>query len=220
MGKPQKGMVGCGCLLLILVICMVLAGALIHPFSLRLIGDRFRYGDKIMPCDVIFVPRFAEDKNGEVYTEAFREYWAGDGKSIWIEDDRVFGFAMKDIVTRMAKERGIKESAISALELQGDDFAKAARVRETLAKHGVRKAILVVPEYASRRFHSMYASDEAESRNDVLFLIKPVGVSYFKTDKWWRNDLSRTVMVREVYRYGVFFLDRFKFGNKGEDGKE
>jgi hypothetical protein len=220
LGKPQKGKIGCGCLLCILVICMVLAGALVHPFSLRLVGDRFHYGDKIMPCDVIFVPRFAEDKNGEVYTEAFREYWAGNGKSIWVEDDRVFGFAMKDIVTRMAKERGIKENAIKAVELSGDDLAKATKVKETLAKHGVRKAVLIVPEYASRRFHGMYTSDGPKPGNGVLFLVKPVDVSYFKADKWWRNDVSRSMMMREIFRYGVFYLDWFKFGDRGESGKE
>lgn len=220
MGTAQKGRIGCGCLLFVLVICVVLAGAFVHPFSLKLIGNRFHYADKTMAADVIFVPRFPEDKNGEVYAEAFREYWAGNGKSIWIEDDMVFGFTMKDIVTRMAKERGIKDGAIKALELSGDDLAKAARAREALAKHGVRKAVLVVPEYASRRFHNLYGSEEPHPGNGVLFFIKPVDVSYFKADKWWRNDASRTMIVREIFRFGTLYLNRFKFGNRGDNGKE
>jgi hypothetical protein len=217
--KAEGGRIGCGCLLLLLVISMVLAGALIHPFSLRLMADRFHYGDRIMPCDVIYVPRFTEDGNGEVYAEAFREYWAGNGKIIWIEDDRVFGFSMKDIVTRMAKERGIKDGAIKALELEGDDLAKAARTRTALAKQGVRKAVLVVPEYASRRFHAMYGSEGSAPGDSVLFLIRPVKVSYFSADKWWRSDTSRSMIMREFYRFGAFYVDRYKYGDKGYAGK-
>jgi len=220
MNKAQKGRIGCGCLLFLLVFCIVLAGAFIHPYSLKLIGDRFHYADKILAADVVFVPRFSEDRNGEVYTEAFREYWAGNGKIIWIEDDMVFGFTMKDIVTRMAKERGIKDGAIKALELSGDDLARAAGAREALAKHGVRKVILVVPEYASRRFHTMYGSEGPHQGNGVLFFVKPVDVSYFKADKWWRNDVSRTMIMRELYRFGALYLNRFKFGDRGDSRKE
>jgi hypothetical protein len=220
MGRAQKGRIGCGCLLFLLVLCIVLAGALIHPYSLKVIGNRFHYADKILTADVVFVPRFPEDRNGEVYTEAFREYWAGNGKSIWIEDDMVFGFTMKDIVTRMAKERGIKEGAIKALELSGDDLAKAAGAREVLAKYGVTKVILVVPEYASRRFHTLYGSEGPHQGNGVLFFIKPVDVSYFKADKWWRNDVSRTMIMRELYRFGALYLNRFKFGDRGDSRKE
>ncbi len=216
--KTQKGGVGCGCLLLVLVVCMVLAAAFLHPFSLRFMVNRLQYGDRIMPCDVIFVPRFVEDKDGEVYSEAFREYWAGNGKSIWIENDHVFGFAMKDIVDRMAKERGIKEEAVKALELEGDDLAKAAQVRSTLAKHGVRKAVLVVPDYASRRFRTIYASEEPSSRDSVLFLVKPVSMSYFKGDNWWRSDVSRSIMFREFYRFCALLFNRFMYGDKGERG--
>ena len=125
MGKAGKGRAGCGCLIFVLVACMILAGVLVHPFSLRIMAGRFRHEDKVVPCDAIFVPRIPEDKNGEVYAEAFREYWAGDGKAIWVEDDRLFGLGMKDIVGRMAKERGIKEGAVQPLTVEGDDAAKA-----------------------------------------------------------------------------------------------
>ncbi len=70
-----------------------------------------------------------EDKNGEVYTEAFREYWAGNGKAIWIENDRVFGFTMKEIVEKMAKARGIKENAVKALDVEGEETVKAEKVK-------------------------------------------------------------------------------------------
>jgi len=41
----NKGKVGCGCLVFILVICMVLAGISMHPISLKFIGNQFRYED-------------------------------------------------------------------------------------------------------------------------------------------------------------------------------
>ena len=218
MVKAQKGRAGCGCLLFVLIVCMVLAGVLIHPFSLRVLAGRFQYADRAVPCDAIFVPRFMEDRNGEVYTEAFREYWAGNGKALWVEDDHVFGFTMKDIVGRMAKERGIREGTVHALEVEGDGAAKAALVRRAFAKQGFKRVLLVVPDYASRRYHLLYGP--TGSGDAVLFLVKPVDVSYFKVDKWWRTDLSRAMMGRELYRICLLYVDRFKYGRKGEDGKE
>ena len=38
MGKAGKGRAGCGCLIFVLVVCMVLAGVLVHPFSLQAHG--------------------------------------------------------------------------------------------------------------------------------------------------------------------------------------
>ncbi len=217
MGRGSEGKIGCGCLLFVLIVVMVFAGLMMHPFSLKLIAGRFQYGDKILPSDAIYVPRFVEDKNGEVYAEAFREYWAGNGKVIWIEDDRVFGFSLKDVVGRMAKERGIKEGAVNALDVEGDDVEKAGKVKEALAKQGIRKAVLVVPDYASRRYHLLYGSSDSEGA--ILFFVKPVSVSYFKTDKWWKNDVSRAMMAREFYRTGLFYANRFKYGGK-EDGRK
>jgi hypothetical protein len=215
-----KGRIGCGCLLFVLVVCMIVAGALIHPFSLRLLGNRLYYQDKILPSDVVFVPRFVEDKNGEVYTDAFRQYWEGNGKSVWIEDDRVFGLAMKDIVIRMAQERGIKSAAVRSVELSGDDLAKAARLRGVFAKQGIRKVVLVVPEYASRRFHSIYGAEGSGAGDSIIFSIKSVNVPYFQADKWWRDDASRSMIMREVYRLAILNVDRFKFGNRGDPQKE
>ncbi len=220
MAKAEKGKAGCGCLLFLLVVCMVVAGVLIHPFSLRVLAGRFIYADRIVPCDAIFVPRFEEDRTGEVYVEAFREYWAGNGKAIWIEEGHVLGLTMKDIVTRMAKARGIKEGVIKAVDIEGDDRAKAEEVKETLAKQGIRRVVLVVPQYASRRFHLLYDSEGPRAGGSPLFLVKPVEVPYFKADKWWKDDLSRGVMEHELYELSLLYVNRFKPGAKDEGRPE
>jgi hypothetical protein len=198
---------------------MVLTAALMHPVSLRLIAGRFRYADRVVPCDAIFVPRFEEDKNGEIYMEAFREFWAGNGKVVWIENDRVFGFTMKEIVETMAKSRGIKENAIKALDVEGDGAAEPAKVKEMLARHGVRKVLIVVPAYASRRFHVLYGAENAETGKEGLFLVKPVDVPYFKADKWWKSDVSRALMEHEVYELGLHYMHHFR-GEKKQSGTE
>ena len=214
MGKSGKGKAGCGCLLAILVVCMIFAGALMHPVSLRLIAGRFHYADKIAPCDAIFVPRFEEDRNGELYMEAFREYWAGSGKAIWIENDRLFGFTMKDVVVKMAKARGIKENAIRTLDVEGEGAVKAEKVKEMLARHGARKVLIVVPAYASRRFHRLYGSEGTGPGKAGFFLVKPVDVPYFKADSWWKNNVSRALMEREFYELGLYYVSRFRSAKK------
>lgn len=219
MGKSEKGKAGCGCLLFVLVVCMVLAGALMHPLSLRLISGRFIYSDKIVPCDAIFVPRFPEDQNGEVYTEAFREFWAGNGKVVWIENDRVFGLTMKEIVEKMAKTRGIKEDIVRALDVDGNGVAAPEKIKEMLARHGLKKVLVVVPEYASRRFHRLYGSEETGDGKNPLFFIKPVSVSYFKADKWWKNGASRGLMEHEIYEFALSYTKGFR-GLKKEGGEE
>lgn len=218
MGKAGKGKAGCGCLIFALVACMVLAGALVHPISLRIMAGRFRHEDKVVPCDAIFVPRIPEDKNGEVYTEAFREYWAGDGKAIYVEDDRLFGLGMKDIVGRMARERGIKEDAVHALSVEGDDAAKARAVRAGSKRQGIKKVVLVVPGYASKRYQLLYSP--AGEDDSMLVLVKPVSVSYFKTEQWWSDDSSRALMGREFYRMALFYVKGFKHDEKGDGGKK
>jgi hypothetical protein len=217
MAKAGKGRAGCGCVIFVLVVCMVLAGLLVHPFSLRLMAGRFRHEDRVVPCDAIFVPRFVEDRNGEVYAEAFREYWAGDGKVIWVEDDRVLGLSLKDIVVRMAKERGIKEAAVHGLTLQGDDAAKAREALAALARQRVKKIVLIVPGYASKRYQLLYGA--ANPDDSMLVLVKPVSVSYFKADKWWSDGLSRSVMEREFYGVGLYYARWFKHNEKGDSGK-
>ncbi len=211
MGNVDQGRAGCGCLVVVLVICMVAAGVMIHPVSLKFMAGRLQHEDKIVPGDVIFVPRFAEDKNGEVYAEAFKEYWAGDGKAVWIEDDRVFGLALQDIVGRLARERGIKEDVIRGIQLEGEENAKAEKVKAICRAKGLKRVVIVVPEYASRRFHLLYNSGSA---GPVLFLVKPVTVSYFRADRWWRSDVARMLMGRELYAFGKAYIGRFKHNDK------
>ena len=104
------------------------------------------------------------------------------------------------------------------LTVEGDDAAKAQAARAALLKQGIKKIVLVVPGYASKRYQLLYGSAKAD--DSMLVLVKPVSVSYFKADKWWSDDLSRTLMGREFYRTGLFYIKRFKHDEKGDSGKE
>lgn len=192
-----KGKVGCGCLIGILVVIMIVAGVSMHPVSLRFVGKSLRYEDKIVPADAIFVPRFAEDHNGELYVEAFREYFAGNGKVVYIENDKVLGTDIFDLVSRLAKSRGIKDNVTRPLSAGNMGDRKTAFFKQKLKEAGLKKVIVVVPEYASRRYHNMY--DPTRDGGAVLYMIKPAKVSYFSADKWWRDDLSRSLIAREIY---------------------
>ncbi len=210
-----KGKAGCGCLFIMLVVFMVFIGIFIHPFTLRTIVRQFRYEDKIFKSDIIFVPRFHEDKNGEVYIEAFREYWSGNGNKICIEDDNLMGISMVEVVTRMAKARGIKSDAITKIEANGERDEKTGKIVEGLIKLGAKKVIIIVPEYASRRFHLIYSSKGYIDK--IVFMIKPVAVSYFKMDRWWRESGSRVIIIKEIGSLGSFYFNRFKYGDKKKD---
>ena len=212
----SKGKVGCGCLVFILVVFMVATGIFVHPFTLRTIADQLKYGDKIFPSDVIFVPRFFEDKNGELYTEAFREYWAGNGKAIWIEDDKILGMSILDILTKIARTRGISEGIMKRLETEGEGTAKIKKIQETFARIGVKRVIVLVPDYASRRFHMFYS---ASKDGKVSYLIKPVSVPYFQKERWWKEPISRSILLRELSYMASYYLERFKYGEK-EDTKK
>ena len=215
MAGNQRGMAGCGCLVFLVVIFVIGAGVLMHPYSLRFLGSRLYYSDRIVPGDLIFVPRFSEDKNGELYVDAFREYWAGNGKSIWVEDEKILGVSVREFVTRMAKERGIKEEAIKKIEAEGEDGERALKKR-VAAFNG--KVIVIVPDYASRRYHLLCDSLKGSQR--TVFLIKAVNVSYFKKDKWWRDEQSRYLMAGEIYDIVRLYMDRFKHGDKEDRRKE
>jgi hypothetical protein len=210
----KKGKAGCGCLLFIVIVCMVLAALLMHPFSLRVLTGLLIYQDKVVPADALVVPRFLEDKNGELYQEAFREFWAGNGKTIYVEDDQILGIGIKEIVAGMAKQRGIKENVVRNLEIGSEDKGLVSKTKERLLRLGLKKVILLVPEYASRRFHLLYGSEDADDK--VIFLVKPVTLSYFKREKWWANEFSRAAVQRELYALGSFYLNRFKYGPKEE----
>ncbi|HVN98302.1 MAG TPA: hypothetical protein VMT62_17885 [Syntrophorhabdaceae bacterium] len=208
----NQGKSGCGCLVFILVICMVLVGVLIHPFSLRLMAKQMRYEDKIVPSDSVFVPRFVEDRNGELYTEAFREYWAGNCKAIYVEEDRIFGIGIADLVAKMAQTKGIKENIVKPVSAEGEEDARLTTIKEKFQAMGVKKVIILVPEYASRRFHDIFDSSRGQAK--TLFMIKPVEVSYFKKDRWWKDGTSRIVFVKEVYELGSYYFSGFKTGQK------
>ncbi len=212
----NRGKAGCGCLMFILVACMIIAGIFVHPFSLKTIANQLRYEDKIFPSDAIFVPRFFEDKNGELYTEAFREYWAGDGKTIWIEDDKILGMSILDIVAKTAQTRGIKEGVLKKIAVEGEGRIKVNKTQEAFSKIGVKKVIILVPEYASRRFHLLYSPSKEGA---VVYLIKPVNMSYFKKDKWWKEPMSRDMFLKELSYMASYFLERFKYGEKNDTEK-
>jgi len=207
----NKGKTGCGCLIGGLVIIMILTGVLLHPVSLRFMAKQFRYEDKIVPADAVFVPRFPEDRTGELYVEAFREYFSGNGKVVYIEDDKVLGTDIYDLVSRMAKTRGIKEGAIKSVELGNNGGGKTAALKEKLKASGVRKVIVVIPEYASRRYHQMY--DSTRDGGAILYMIKPVQVSYFRKDGWWRDDPSRSIMAREFYTSLTYYYSLLRKDN-------
>ncbi len=215
MTGKKSGRAGCGCLVFVVIILLVLAAAFVHPFSLRLLTGLLVYQDRIVPADALLVPRFIEDKNGELYQEAFREFWAGNGKTVYVQDDHILGMSLKEIVSRMAKQRGIKEDVVKALELNLEGKAGAAKAKEALAHAGANKVIVIVPEYASERFHLLYSSGSTSDK--VLFLIKPVSVSYFKRERWWSNEFSRAALERELFGIGSFYFSRFKYGREEAD---
>lgn len=206
----QHGKVGCGCLIFILIVCMVIAGIFIHPLTLKMIGKQFRYEDKVVQADIIFVPRFIEDRNGELYTESFRDYWAGNGKAIFVEEDKIFGVSLTELIQKMAKGRGIKESVVKGLEAEGGEVLRAAKIKEKFAGMGYKKIIIIVPEYASRRFHLLYNSSQGDAK--VVYMIKPVTVTYFTMDRWWKEGTSRFIVMKEFYNMGFYYLARFKYG--------
>ncbi|HNQ64213.1 MAG TPA: hypothetical protein PLT06_03745 [Syntrophorhabdaceae bacterium] len=208
----NKGKVGCGCLVFILVICMVLAGISMHPISLKFIGNQFRYEDKIFQSDIVLVPRFSEDKNGELYIEAFREFWAGNGRGIWLEDDKILGISVSEIVMKQAKERGIKEGIIKKIGQNNGDKDKIEALKKHIERTGAHKVIIIVPEYASRRFHLLYSSNKENEKS--LFLIKPVAISAFKKDKWWKDTSSRELLLNEFFLICSHYFNKFKYGTK------
>lgn len=202
----HSGRLGCGCLLFLLILCMIAAAVLIHPLSLKTIAGQLRYEDKIMPADAILVQRFVEDKKGELYSEAFREYWAGNGRIILVEEDKLFLASIQDVVSGMAAKRGIGKSVIKAVEAEGDKTAKVKNIKMKAAAMGYRKIIVLVPAYASKRFHFLYEASGSGDHGKVLCIIKPVDVSYFKQDKWWSDSGSRIIFLREIYEMGFRYV--------------
>jgi hypothetical protein len=208
----NKGKSGCGCLLFILVICMVLVGALMHPFTLKLIAKQMRHEDKIVTADIIFVPRFVEDKNGELYTDAFREYWAGNGKLIYVEEDKIFGVSIESLITKLATTKGIKENVVKVVDADEEGIAKLNKINEKFQATGYKKVIVLVPAYASKRFRLLYNSLQGGGK--VLYMIRPVEVTYFKKDTWWKDSTSRLALFKEIYERGAYYWSTFTDAEK------
>lgn len=209
----NHGKTGCGCLFFLLVIIMVTIGIVMHPYTMKKMGQQFRYADKIFLSDGIFIPRFPEDKNGEIYVEAFREYWAGNGKMIYVQEDRLLDMTVSEAVRKMAGARGIKDAAIGKIEVSSHNKREGADIiKETFANLGLKKVIIVVPEYASRRFHLFFSANPDESKTS--YLIKPVSVSYFDPDKWWKKGLSRRLILDEIPLIFHCYFQKFKYGTK------
>jgi hypothetical protein len=206
----RDGKVGCGCLIFILICVLVAVGLSVHPLSLKLLGNQFRYEDKVVPAEALFVPRFDEDKHGELYVEAFREYWAGNGRIIYVEEDKMFGASILDPVNRMARLRDIKEAAIKKIDVEGEGVVEAQKIMKQFAAVGCKRVIILVPEYASRRYHMLYG--DAGKEGKTTFLIKPVTVAYFKKDKWWKDSQSRLLLLGEIFSLGPLWMEKFKYG--------
>jgi len=213
----HKGIAGCGCLIVVLIIIMVLTAVLIHPITLRFIGNQFYYEDKIFTSDAIFVPRFQEDRNGELYVESFRDFSVGNGKLILIEDDVILGTSIVELVSKMAKTRNIKEDGIRKIVASGEGLIKTQRIKEQIERQGLKKVIIIVPGYAARRFHLMYDSSKTDGK--TIYLIKPVPVTFFNRDKWWKNSDSRGILADEILAIGSYYLQRFKYGEKETNNK-
>lgn len=211
--KPSAGRAGCGCLIMMLVVFLVIAALMMHPFSLRLLADRLIYKDAIVTSDAIVAPYFPEDKNGELFMDAFREFWAGNGKFILVEEQRVFGLSLTELVRSLAKERGIREPVIKKLDVGFEAPANPLRLREKVAALRLKKVIVVVPDYASRRFHTAFNLSKDEK---TIYLIRPVSMSYFSKERWWRNAATRGIVASEIYDTLSLHTGRLASG-KGKD---
>jgi hypothetical protein len=207
----DAGKTGCGCLLFFLVIVLVAIGLSLHPISLRFVANQLRYEDKIFPSDVIFVPWVPEDRQGETYSAAFKELKAGNGKAIWIEDETILGTSILEPIQKMAKNQGIKDDLVKSFQLRGTPGGKPYRLSDQFSGHHIKKVIIVVPEYASRVYHAAMGPLEGEDR--TVFLIRPVKVSYFSKEAWWKDAVSRSLVLREFSTLGGVYIDRFKFGD-------
>jgi hypothetical protein len=209
----DRGKTGCGCLVAILVIIMVIAGIGFHPVSLKSVTKYLRYEDAIVTADAIFVPRFHEDKNGELYSDAFREYFAGNGRVIYVENDRLVG--RKDIgatLSQMAQARGVKENVIKTVNPGNRDAMRPSEIKKKLRAAGLKKVIVIVPEYAARRYHQTYSRETG----GTLYMIKPLKVSYFQGDRWWRDHLSRALTAHEVYIVLLHYYNELLKKDSGE----
>ena len=208
----DRGKTGCGCLVMVLVIIMVIAGLSFHPLSLKSFAKFLRYEDIVTTADAVFVPRFGEDTKDELYRDAFREYFAGNGRIIYIQNDIRHGKDISRILGEMARERGVKENIVRIIDAGNADDILQAVIKGKLKAAGLKKIVVVVPEYASRRYHMIYSRETA----GILYMIKPLKVSYFQNERWWRDDLSRGIVAREVYNLALYSYALFASKETGK----
>lgn len=208
--KSSAGRAGCGCLIIVLVVFLVAIALMMHPFSLRMLGDRLVYRDSMVTSDAILIPYFPEDKNGEIIMDAFREFWAGNGKVILVEEQRVFGLSLTELVRKLANERGIKEPVVRKVEVEADAAGDPARLKAKVSALRLKKVIVVVPDYASRRYHAAF--DDSEGPGKSIYLIRPVTMSYFTRERWWRNAATRSIVAGEIYGTFSQYVSRFTSG--------
>lgn len=210
--RSPAGRAGCGCLIMVLVVFLVIAGLMMHPFALRLLGDRLVYKDPIVTSDAILAPYFPEDKNGELFMDAFREFWAGNGKFILVEEQRVFGLSLTELVRRLAAERGIKEPVVRKLDVDFATPGNPLHLKEKVSALRLNKVIVIVPDYASGRFHAAF--DASKDNEKTIYLIRPVSMSYFSRERWWKNAATRGIVASEIYGTLSLYTNRFTGGKK------
>ncbi len=215
----HRGIAGCGCLIVVLIIIMIFTGALMHPITLRIIGNQFHYEDRIFTSDAILVPRFPEDRNGRgTLWSLFGITLPAMGRFILVGDDIISRTNIVELVNKMAKTRNVKDEGIRKIVTSGEGLIKAQRIKEQIERQGLRKVIIIVPGYASRRFHLMYNSSKADA--STVYLIRPVEVTFFKRDKWWKDSDSRSVLANEIFAISSYYLQRFKYGEKETKDKK
>lgn len=214
----NRGKIGCGCLVVILVVCIVLVGSFMHPVSLKTVVKKLRYEDKLARADIVFVHRFEEDKEGELYNEAFHQYKTGNARAIYVEEDLTFGVSIELAIAKLAAIRGIKESAVKAIDAPGEGLSKLRKFDEKFRQIGCKRVIVIVPEYASKRFRAFYDSIQKES--SIVYLIDPVQVTYFSRDRWWKDSKSRLLVLRELYERIANYVNPDSEETKGKETKQ
>lgn len=209
----EEGKIGCGCLTTIFIFVLLFVFFL-HPFTLRFLGSRFEFSDKIEKAEAIFVPFFSEDRKGELYNYALREYVEGERKILYIEDDILLNTTICKLFLQLARERGVQKIKVECVKTEGDLEKRMEAVKKYFNHKGIKKVIVLSPSYASLRLHLLL-----KKSNGTEFLIKPCSVDYFKKDKWWKDSLSRSLLLKEFSAISSYYLEKFKYGIKREDGK-
>lgn len=211
--RKEEGKVGCGCLFFLFLLFLVVFGILFHPKTLRFIGGQLIYRDKILFSDVLYVPRFSEDSDGELYLAAFEELKKGNGRWIWVEDYELLQTSVVNILRRLAKERGVKEDLIKGIRLNGKESEKWKKLIELCKKERIRRVVVFVPEYSSRRYHIMLTG---RSNGEVVFLINPVKLAFFNQERWWKESKSREAILKEYVEIISLYSEKFKYGRQKE----